>query len=99
MPNKHRGQRIQVYLQADDLARLDELVGLSHRGTRADAVRMLIRGAPFVDRTFGQAVAALGRIGGLIKRDRLLRAPELAELRRIINDMRAWMYGRDRHQG
>lgn len=99
MANKHRGKRIQIYLQAPDLGRLDELVTLSRHQTRADAVRMLIRGAPIVDRSFGEALAALGRIGGLIKRDRLLPPESVAELRAIINDMRAHLYGRDRHQG
>lgn len=95
--NKHKGTRIQVYLRADDLAHLDELKALSHHGTRADTVRMLIRGTPFVDRSFKEALAALGRIGGLIKRDQLLPAPEVQELRKVINEMRAHLYGRDNH--
>lgn len=78
--DRHRGTRIQIWLDDTDLAKLDELAAQSLRGTRADAIRSLINGRAFHDRSYKDAVARLGQIGGLMKKHKIGTAEQAKEV-------------------
>lgn len=100
--NKHKGTRIQVYLRETDLKKLDEFKLLSNHQTRSDAIRMLIRGTPLIDRSFRETVSQLGKIGGLIKQeilkdnkehDKTLLQEHLRKIQICVNECKEFLNG------
>lgn len=93
--NKHKGKRIQVYLRENDLEKLDNLSTLSKFKTRSDTIRMLIRGTPFIDKSFKECLGELGKIGSLIKNKNLLPPQELKNLLNEIKILKDFAYGKN----
>lgn len=88
---RHKGVRIQVWMPTEQLARLDTVAGIGGI-TRSDAIRRMIDGQPIPDRTCKQAVAALGRVGGLIKMHKAASPAQIAEIWDAIRDIRRAVY-------
>lgn len=90
---RHKGIRIQVWMPQTALVRLDAIAEFGGI-TRSDAVRRMIDSQPIPDKTCRQAVAALGRVGGLIKLHKAATPAEIGEIWDAIKDIRRAIYGR-----
>lgn len=89
---RHKGTQIHLWLDDADLARLDELAAMSIRGTRSDAIRMLINSRTFHDRSYRDAISLLGKIGGLMKKTRTGTREQAQEVVKIARELRTALH-------
>lgn len=90
--DRHKGVAVRVWMRPEQLARLDAVAEIGGI-TRSDAIRRMIDQQPIPDRTCKQAVAALGRVGGLIKMYQAATPDQIAEIWAAIKDIRRAIYG------
>lgn len=88
----HKGIRLQIWMQPDQLARLEAAAEL-HGRSRAGEIRDLIDGIKRPAHDCKQAVAALGRVGGLIKHYQAASPADIAQIWDAIRDIRRAIYG------
>lgn len=93
--DKHKGTRIQIWLNDKHIEKLNCLASLT-RKTRTRVIRDLLDGQDLSktpDKSCRDAVAQLGRIGGLMKIHRIGTQKQISDLFNIVKDLRKKIYG------
>lgn len=89
--DKHKGVLLQVWVSPAQLARLDAAGEITGR-TRSGTIRDMIDGIKRPDRTCARAVGLLGRIGGIMKKERIGTREEIDQIFAAIREMREVIY-------
>lgn len=85
--DRHKGVAVRVWMPPEQLVRLDAIAAIGGI-TRSDAIRRMIDGQPIPERTCREAIASLGRVGGLIKLYRAAKPEQITAIWDAIKDIR-----------
>lgn len=89
--DRHKGVAVRVWMSPDQIARLDAAGEITGR-TRSGTIRDLVDGIKRPDRTCARAVGLLGRVGGLMKKNRIGTREEIDQIFEAISEMREAIY-------